>query len=127
MASDRAFIFHIYISNGKTFSLVSRLKSSVKVKYQGHTSENLILKTLAITFERLVIELSYFTCVFLMARSFGGYISHMYALWFTLVPRSGLLSRSRSNIKVTKKWLLQGHSNVSETQLVFTMFSQAFF
>ena len=46
MASDRAFIFHICISNGKTFSLVSRLKSSVKVKYQGHTSEKLNIENI---------------------------------------------------------------------------------
>ena len=36
MVSDRAYIFHSCVLRGKTFSLVPRLKSSVKVKYQGH-------------------------------------------------------------------------------------------
>ena len=39
MVSDRAFIFNIYIPLGITLSLVSKSKSSVKVKikYQGHS------------------------------------------------------------------------------------------
>ena len=39
MVSDRAFIFHIYIPNGKTLSSVAQSRSSVKVKvkYQGHS------------------------------------------------------------------------------------------
>ena len=38
MVSDIAFIFNICIPCGKTFSLVTKLGSSfkVKVKYQGH-------------------------------------------------------------------------------------------
>ena len=38
MVSDRAFIFHICIPWGKTLSLEtkSRLSVKVKVKYQGH-------------------------------------------------------------------------------------------
>ena len=39
MVSDRAFIFHIYISWGKTLPVVPKSRSSVKVKvkYQGHS------------------------------------------------------------------------------------------
>ena len=36
MVSDRAFIFHIYISWGKALSFVPKSGSHVKVKYQGH-------------------------------------------------------------------------------------------
>ena len=38
MVSDRAFVFHIYISWVKALSLVPKSRSSVKVKdrYQGH-------------------------------------------------------------------------------------------
>ena len=35
MVSDKAFIFHIVIPWGKTLSLVPKLRSYVKVKYQG--------------------------------------------------------------------------------------------
>ena len=39
MVSDRAFIFHTYISWGKSLSLLPKSRSSVKVKvkYQGHS------------------------------------------------------------------------------------------
>ena len=42
MVRDRDFIFHMYIPCGKTFSLVPRSISSVKVsvKYQGHLKKN---------------------------------------------------------------------------------------
>ena len=47
MVSDTAFIFHMYIPLGKTFSLVSRsrFKSSVKVKvkYLGHNMKKMVL------------------------------------------------------------------------------------
>ena len=35
MVSDRAFMFHMCILCGKTFSSVPRSRSSVKVKYEG--------------------------------------------------------------------------------------------
>ena len=38
MVSDRAFIFHIYIPWGKIPSIAPKSRSSVKVKYQGHSS-----------------------------------------------------------------------------------------
>ena len=39
MVSDRAFIFHVYMYFpwGKTLSLEVKPRSSVKVKYQGHS------------------------------------------------------------------------------------------
>ena len=37
MVSDRGLIFHMYIPWGITLSLVPKSKSSVKVKYQGHS------------------------------------------------------------------------------------------
>ena len=37
MVSDRVFIFHIYIPWGKTLSIAPKSRSSVKVKYQGHS------------------------------------------------------------------------------------------
>ena len=37
MVNDRAFIFHVYIPWGKALSLVLKSRSSVKVKYQGHS------------------------------------------------------------------------------------------
>ena len=40
MVSDRAVIFHIYVHRGKTFSLVTKSRSSVKVIYQGHSFRN---------------------------------------------------------------------------------------
>ena len=40
MVSDRAFIFHICIPWGKALSLVPKSRSSVKVKYQGHSFQN---------------------------------------------------------------------------------------
>ena len=44
MEWDRAFIFHIYIHIyiplGKTLFLVPKSRSSVKVKYQGHSFRN---------------------------------------------------------------------------------------
>ena len=73
MIHDRAFIFYIFIPRGKTLSLGSRSRSSVKVnvKYQGHIKKK--KKNLAITFEWYVIELLYFTCVFLIVRPFLWY------------------------------------------------------
>ena len=38
MVSGRAFMFHIYIPQGKTLSLVPKSRSSVKVICQGHIS-----------------------------------------------------------------------------------------
>ena len=48
MVCDRALIFHMCISCGKTFSLVQRSMSpaKVKVKYQGHSFKDTL--TLAI-------------------------------------------------------------------------------
>ena len=43
MISDRAFILHIYIPWGKTFSLVPKSRSSVKVKYKGHSFEKMAI------------------------------------------------------------------------------------
>ena len=37
MVSDTAFLFHLFVPWGKTLSLVPKSRSSVKVKYQGHS------------------------------------------------------------------------------------------
>ena len=59
MVTDRAFIFHLCISCGKTFSLGPKLRSfvKVKVKYQGH------IKKKHLTFS-ITLELSYFYMCF---------------------------------------------------------------
>ena len=42
MASDKAFIFHLSISCGLNFSLVSRSSVKIKVKRQGHIKKEKI-------------------------------------------------------------------------------------
>ena len=56
MVIDRAFTFHICIPCGKTFSVVPRLESNIKVTFFKSL-------TWAETFHWSVIELSYFTCI----------------------------------------------------------------
>ena len=41
MVSDSTFVFHMYFPNGKSFSVVHRSRSSVKVKYQGVSQTHL--------------------------------------------------------------------------------------
>ena len=65
---DRAFIFHMCISCGKTFLLIPKYLTSWPWPWLlTYFWKNL---TLAITFEPKEIGLSYFTCVFLVARPF---------------------------------------------------------
>jgi hypothetical protein len=60
MASDRAFIFHMCVPYDKTFLLVPNLLTLWPWPWSfTHFSKTL---TLAISFERKVIWLSYFTC-----------------------------------------------------------------
>ena len=61
---------------GKTFSLVPRWRSCIKVKVrcQGYIFSTTTL-TLKITFEWQEVELSYFTCVLIVIRSFLWYQS----------------------------------------------------
>jgi hypothetical protein len=67
MASDRAFIFHICVPYDNTFLLVPKFLTLWSWPWSlAHFSKTL---TLAIYFEWQVIRLSYFICVFLMART----------------------------------------------------------
>ena len=68
---DRAFIFHMCISCGKTFLSIPKFSTSWPWPWLlTYFWKNL---TLAITFEPKEIGLSYFTCVFLVARPFCWY------------------------------------------------------
>ena len=48
MVSDITFIFHMCIPWGKTLSLVPKSRSSVKVKYQGHSFQKMALEVLTL-------------------------------------------------------------------------------
>ena len=63
MVTDRACIFCMIIPCSKTYSLVSRSYVKVKVIYQGQKP-----LTFFIIVEWLIIELSYFTCIFLVVK-----------------------------------------------------------
>ena len=69
MVSGRAFIFQMCIPCGKIFSMVSRSRSSVKVKYQSHTfSKNGHYHGVSVSQTHLVWERIVLACVILMLK-----------------------------------------------------------
>ena len=56
MVRDRAFIFHIDVPLGKTLSLVLKSRSSVKVRYQGHSFRKKMAVAGALDFHRAWVK-----------------------------------------------------------------------